>query len=160
MIVVCDCSPVIALGICNRLDLLERLFETVLIPKRVFMELTVPGKPVAGKIVAWAQAKVVEAKAEHLIQAYNRTLDAGEAEALSLYWEKEADFLLIDEKKGRKVAIANGVKVIGTLGILLLSKQQGFLNAIKPMMDLLQQSGIRISEELYRTTLQLAGETK
>ena len=68
----------------------------------------------------------MEVEDRHLVQAFSATLDEGESEAMALYCEKQADFLLIDEKKGRKIAAYNGLKVIGTLGILLLSKQRIF----------------------------------
>jgi predicted nucleic acid-binding protein len=158
MIVICDSSPIVALAILNQLDLLDRLFEKVVVPFRVFKELIVSNKLESKNIAAWAKDKVVETKDKRLMLAFNMILDAGESEAISLYWEKKADFLLIDEKKGRKIAIYNGIKVIGTLGVLLLSKQKGFLTAIKPSLDLLQQSNIRISDELYKKALTLAKE--
>jgi len=77
---------------------------------------------------------------------------------MSLYFEKNADFLLIDEKKGRLIATYNNINVVGSLGILLLSKQKGFIPFVKPLLHRLQQSYIRISEELYFKTLDLAGE--
>jgi predicted nucleic acid-binding protein len=158
MIVICDSSPIIALAICNQLDLLDQLFNEVIIPKHVYKELTLPGKLETKKIMAWAESKMIEVKNKNLMNVFNTILDAGESEAMALYWEKEADILLIDEKKGRKIASYNGMKIIGTLGILLLSKQKGLLTAVKPLLDLLQQTNIRISDNLYQKTLELASE--
>ena len=75
-----------------------------------------------------------------------------------LYFEKKADFLLIDEKKGRKIAAYNKINIIGSLGILLLSKQKDLIPLVKPFLNCLQQSHIRISDELYLKTLELAEE--
>ncbi|MDR0866747.1 MAG: DUF3368 domain-containing protein [Candidatus Symbiothrix sp.] len=158
MIIICDSSPIVALAILDQLDLLDQLFKEVVIPQHVFDELAVKGKLEAARITVWAQDKIKEAQDKHLMQSFNMILDAGESEAISLYWEKEADFLLIDEKRGRKIALYNGIKVIGTLGILLLSKQKRLLASIKPLLDLLQQSNIRISDKLYKQALLLAGE--
>ena len=158
MIIVCDSSPIVALAACDKLDLLDKLFDKVFIPNAVFRELSVPGKLELQKITIWAQTKIAEVKNKHLVQAFNLILDIGESEAMALYWEKEADYLLIDEKKGRKIATYNGQKVVGTLGVLLLAKQKGFLNAVKPLIDLLKQLDIRISDELYEKTLWLAKE--
>jgi predicted nucleic acid-binding protein len=158
MIIVCDSSPVVALAICDSLNMLDMLFAEVIIPERVYAELTVPNKPESIKIARWAQEKIVQARNPHLLQALNVSLDAGESEAMALYWEQSADFLLVDEKKGRKIAALNGMKVIGTLGILLLAKQKGLLPEIKPMLTLLQNSAIRISDVLYHRALVLAGE--
>jgi predicted nucleic acid-binding protein len=65
---------------------------------------------------------------------------------------------LIDERKGRKIAESYNIKIIGTLGLLLLAKQKGLLKSVKSCLELLQQSTIRIAPELYKITLQRAGE--
>jgi len=158
MIIICDASPLIALSIVNRLDLLERLFEEVHVPVSVFNELTVSGKPEALRLAAWMQGKVVAAEDKQLIRSFNLSLDRGEAEALALYFEKKADYLLIDEKKGRKIAAYNKINVVGSLGILLLSKQKGLTPSVKPLLERLQQSYIRISDKLYLKALELAKE--
>jgi len=158
MIIICDSSPIIALAACDKLDLLDKLFDKVFIPNAVFKELSVPDKLESLKITIWAQTKIAEVKNRHLVQAFNLVLDIGESEAMALYWEKKADYLLIDEKKGRKIAAYNGQKVIGTLGVLLLAKQKGSLSAVKPLIDLLKLLDIRISDELYKKALLLAKE--
>ena len=158
MIVICDSSPLIALSIVEGLNLLECLFKEVVVPVSVFNELTAVNKPEAQRIADWAQGKVVAATNEQLMHSFSLLLDMGEAEAITLYFEKKADFLLIDEKKGRKIATYNNINITGTLGILLLSKQNGLIHLVKPLIDRLQQSYIRISDELYRKTLELACE--
>jgi predicted nucleic acid-binding protein len=105
MIIVSDASPVIALAICGNLDLLDKLFDQVRIPQAVFNELTVPNKPKAGEITEWARQRVIPVKDTATVAALSLNLDPGESEALSLYWEIAADFLLIDEKRGRTIAV-------------------------------------------------------
>jgi predicted nucleic acid-binding protein len=158
MIIVCDSSPLIALAICDKLDLLDTLFHEVVVPEQVYNEINAGGKPDQSKMAGWAQGKVEKAKNRQLFQAINLTLDAGESEAIALYWEKSADYLLIDEHRGRRIAAQNGITVIGTLGILLRAKEAGLLNAIKPLLDLLSGSPIHISDSLYRKALELAQE--
>jgi predicted nucleic acid-binding protein len=158
MIVVCDTSPIVALIICDKLDLLDRLFNEVYIPQSVYEELTVSGKPGVNAIRDWAHGKVAIVQNTQLVHVLSLTLDLGESEALALYWEKSADYLLIDEKRGRTVAVMNGVMAIGTLGILLLAKNKGLLSLVKPSLDLLKDSSIRISSGLYKRVLKAAGE--
>jgi len=158
MIVICDTSPLIALSIVDGLGLLDTLFEEVLIPVAVFNELNTANKPQAQQITDWAQRKVVAATNQQLIRSFSLLLNMGESEAMALYFEKKADFLLIDEKKGRKVAAYNKINVVGSLGILLMSKQKGLIPLVNPLLNRLQQSYIRISDELYSKTLELAGE--
>jgi len=99
MLIVSDASPIIALAVCNKLDLLEKLFGQVCIPQAVFNELTVPCKQKAIEITEWAKSRIVPAKNIVAITAFSLNLDPGESEAISLYLETGADYLLIDDKK-------------------------------------------------------------
>jgi predicted nucleic acid-binding protein len=159
MIVVCDCSPLIALALCDKLDLLDLLFSEIVIPETVYNESTITGKHEAEKIGKWAQGKVVSAVNMSIPQIIDLHLGKGESEAIALYWEKEADYLLVDEQKGRHVASSKGIKIIGTLGILLLAKQRGYISTIGPFLNILKNSNVRFSEELYQKILKLAKET-
>jgi predicted nucleic acid-binding protein len=134
------------------------LFKDVIVPKNVYNEINEQGKPETGNITAWAEAKVQQAGNQQMLQALSLSLDAGESEAIALYWEKSSDFLLIDEKKGRKMASQSGIKIIGTLGVLLLAKQRGLIKTINPSVELLRCSPIRISDRLYQKALEIAGE--
>jgi predicted nucleic acid-binding protein len=159
MIIVCDSSPIIALALCGQLELLDRLFNDVLIPQEVYNESTKEGKEPTSAIKKWAVGKVVEVTNRQKVDKLNETLDMGESEAIALALEKTADYLLVDEKKGRKTAIENGIKVIGSLGVLIMAKRRGLLQSIKPSLDLLRLSTTRISEFLYEQALKMAGET-
>jgi len=158
MLIVSDASPIIALAVCNKLDLLDKLFNQVCIPQAVFNELAIPDKPKAKDIIEWARDKVIPVKNSSVITALSMNLDPGESEALALYWETAADFLLIDEKRGRTIAQRNGVKTIGTVGILLSSKQRGFITLVKPLLEQLKYCGFHISDTFYRQILERAGE--
>ena len=158
MLIVSDASPIIALAVCGKLDLLDRLFDRVCIPQAVYDELAVPGKPQADKILKWAKDKVFPAKNTATITALSLTLDPGESEAISLYWETNADFLLMDEKRGRIIAQRNDIRTIGTVGILLFAKQNGLISQIKSLLDTLNDNCFRMSVVLYRQILERAGE--
>jgi predicted nucleic acid-binding protein len=158
MLVISDASPVIALAVCGKLDLLDKLFDQVYIPQAVFNELTIPNKPKAREIIEWTKSKVITAKNRTIISALSLNLDPGESEAISLYWETNADFLLIDEKRGRIIALRNGIKTIGTIGVLLIAKQRGLVTSVKPFLDILMNNSFRISEILYHQILERTGE--
>jgi len=158
MLIVSDASPIIALAVCNKLDLLDNLFDKVYIPQAVFNELAIPDKPKALDIIEWARNKITPVKNLSVVTALSMNLDLGESEALALYWETEADFLLIDEKRGRIIAIRNGIKTIGTIGILLASKQKGLIKSVKPLLEQLAKNGFRISETFYQQILERAEE--
>jgi len=158
MLIVSDTSPIIALAVCGKLDLLDKLFDQVCIPQAVYNELAIPDKPKSREIIEWAKNKVIPAKNRTAISALSLNLDPGESEALSLYWETKADFLLIDEKRGRIIAIRNGIKTIGTIGILLFAKQRRLISLVKPFLDILMNNSFRISDILYNQILERTGE--
>ena len=88
-----------------------------------------------------------------------RDLDEGEAEAIALILEKRGDLLLIDERKGRRVAQREGVAVIGLLGVLLEAKRRGIIPSLRETVGRLQTTaGFRISDALRERLLSEAGE--
>jgi predicted nucleic acid-binding protein len=158
MAIVSDASSIIALAVCEKLDLLDKLFGQVYIPQAVFDELIIPNKPNVEMITEWAKNRIIPVKNTTTVAAFSLNLDPGESEALSLFWEIAADYLLIDEKKGRTIASRNGVKTIGAIGILLSAKQTGLLAEVKSSLDRLMNAGFRMSNILYRQILEKAGE--
>jgi hypothetical protein len=94
----------------------------------------------------WIQTQSIENSqlANQLQQ--ERGLDAGEANAIALALELQADDLLIDERLGRQEAVRLGLSIIGILGILLVAKQRRLISQAQPVMDaLINQAGFRVS---------------
>jgi hypothetical protein len=78
-----------------------------------------------------------------------QTLDRGEAEAIALAMELQADLTLLDERDGRKLAKALGLKVIGVLGILLRANKEGKLSSLPDVINaLVETAGFRIQPDL------------
>jgi uncharacterized protein len=66
--------------------------------------------------------------------------------------------LLIDERRGRKVASRLGLKFIGLLGMLVEAKRKGFI-VVKPILDdMIAKAGFWVDSQLYARVLQEAGE--
>ncbi|MCT7983462.1 DUF3368 domain-containing protein [Laspinema sp. A4] len=94
-----------------------------------------------------------------VIALQQEPLDPGEAEAIALARELNADRLLIDERKGRAVASRLGIKLTGVLGILIVAKRRELITEIKPLIDeLIDISRFRVGDELYARVLQDVGE--
>ena len=155
MILVADAS---ALSACNSLPVLDALFGTVLAPEAVYLEVAAKDKPHAEPLRNYLQGKVRQVDMRHFVylDAY---ADAGETAAMLLYKELEADYLLIDDKRGRKVAALNQIKTVGSLGVLLQAKRAGLIASIAPLLAQLDASPVFISRNLVETVLELAGES-
>jgi uncharacterized protein len=160
MIIVSDTSPISNLSAIGQLKLLQQLYGNVVIPTAVYQEIINSGDTdpavLAIKSVNWIQTLNITNTA--LFQTLQSNLDIGEAEAITLAVELNADRLIVDERRGRKEAIKLGLRVTGILGILLAAKQQGLVLRIQPLLDDLIANGFWIREELYAELLQLAGE--
>ena len=118
MILVADASALIALATCESLALLEGIFGDVLVPEAVYHEVTSLEKPQSLRLQAYLKGKVRPVDMQHYVYL-DAFADAGETQAMLLYKEVAADYLLIDDKRGRKVAKLNQIKTIGSLGVLL-----------------------------------------
>jgi predicted nucleic acid-binding protein len=160
VIVVSDTSPIINLAAVSQLVLLRGLFGRVIVPQAVFDEIAVAGAGRPGAIEAQTHPWISTSTAPHaLVAALALDLDAGEAEAVALALAQSADLLVIDERRGRVIATRLGLRVIGTLGVLIDAKQRGQLTAVKPVMDdLITHAGFWISQALYDRVLSAASE--
>jgi uncharacterized protein len=156
--VVSNTTPIISLLKLAKLDLLKNLYNEISIPFAVFQEIE------AGKNKAYYQdlskidwIKIVAIKDKKALK-YFLDLDLGEAEAIVLANEIEANLIILDEKLGRFHAKHVGLKVTGTIGILLKAKSNGLIDAIKPIILELIEKEIWISEALLREILLKAKE--
>ncbi|HSM83678.1 MAG TPA: DUF3368 domain-containing protein [Nodosilinea sp.] len=161
MIVVSDTSALSNLAIIDHLWLLKAIYQTVIIPTVVATELAAASNP---KISATLQLDWIHPQPLANTQLANqlqqdRGLDAGEANAIVLALELQADNLLIDERLGRQEALRLGLSIIGILGILLIAKQRDLIPQVQPVIDaLIHRAGFRVSPQLYRRVLSLCQE--
>jgi uncharacterized protein len=159
MILVADASALIALATCKSLVLLDSLFGSVLVPEQVFIEVITDDKPMAATLRVYLQHKVRSVDMQNYVYL-DAFADAGETAAMLLYKQLNADYLLIDDKRGRKVAAINRIATVGSMGVLLRAKQLGLIAAVAPLLDLLNDSPVFIGRELQATVLELAGENQ
>lgn len=159
MIVVSDTTPLISLLKIDRIDLLEKLFGQVLVPQAVFDELTVD-KRFKAEATQIRQKQFIKVKTVNNPESVNilkraTGLDQGESEAIILTDEQNADILLMDEAKGRTVSFQMGLKIMGTIGILMAAHEENELTAdeVRACVEGLQRAGRHISQKHYQMLL-------
>jgi len=155
MTTVTNSTPLIVLSKINQLDLLKDYFGEIYIPEEVYDEVVRRGGNQAGssEVASCTWIKVEPVKNRMAVETLSLTLDKGEAEAIVLSKEKES-LLIIDDGAGRKTAELLGVKITGTIGILLLASKDGKLS-LRKTMDELKSAGFRLSEKEYKRILSL-----
>ena len=161
MSVVSNASPLISLARIGKLDLLHQLYDELFIPEAVWHEVVIEGvgQPGADEVKAASWIKTQSVTNTPLVHALRQELDAGEAEAIVLTLETQAELLLMDERVGREVARHLGLRYTGLIGVLVEAKHKGVLSAVKPQLDELRNiAGFRISDALYVRVLQDEGE--
>lgn len=161
MTIVSNTSPLINLARIGELDLLQRLYGTLVIPDAVWQEVVIDGVGLPGAAQVetgrWIKARTV--KNVQLVQALRQELDAGEAEAIALALETNAELLLMDERLGRETAQHLGLSYTGLIGVFVEAKRKGIIDSIKPYLDALRDvAGFHISHALYSRVLQDEGE--
>lgn len=140
MIIVSNSSPLIALLAIDKLDILERLFETILIPQAVHNEVF--GFP-AGRTISCPDFIIPALLPSDTASRFlAMSLHQGESEAIALAIDRGADGIILDDKQARETAARLGLRVIGTLGILMLAKEKGYIDEVRILMDQLMNGSI------------------
>ena len=156
---VVDASPLILLSRVGRLDLLSFRTESLLVPAAVMREVQ------AGSHRDDAAARVEAIPG--LIPVDDETvperiklwdLGSGESQVLSHGLLKPGAEVVLDDLAARRCAHALKLPAVGTLGLVLLSRQQGHLAAARPVVEDLCHAGLRLSRELMEDALARVGE--
>ena len=165
-IIIADASPLIALATIGRLGLLQHLYQNVVIPAAVEKELKLDSNMRAEGLKqaiedGWLKVSNSTFESESFLQLL-QILDRGETEAIFLteLIEKTQSyqFLLIDERKGRKIAKKRGIKIAGSGAVLLAAKKKGFITSLKNELESMTINGYRLSNPLKQRLLELSGE--
>ena len=153
MIVVSDTSPLTALLTVGEERLLTKLFDEVVIPLAVRNELLRKHD----RLPDWLRIASVQDTAH--VDKFSQLVDAGEAEAIALALELHADRVLMDERKGRKLATQEGVAVIGLLGVVLLAKRKALIPSARKLLQRMEnEAGMYLAPDIRDTALKTVGE--
>jgi predicted nucleic acid-binding protein len=145
MIVISDTSPLNYLILLGAVDVLPKLFGEVHAPPAVIQELKHPRTPEPVKTWALSPPAWLRISAPLADAPVAAGLDPGEAEAIALAEELCADAILIDEKKGRRIAKSQGFATLGTITVLELAAEAELVD-LKIALDALQQTTFYITK--------------
>ena len=153
MIVVSDTTAITSLLQIGQCELLARLYHEVIIPQAVRDELLAmhPTLP------AFLRVGIVRQRAE--VQRLQADIDLGEAEAIVLAKETAAELLLMDENEGRRVAVREGLRIVGLLGVLVQAKRMGMIPSVRELTTKLETvAGFRVGDDVKQIIFRSAGE--
>lgn len=161
MVVIADTSPLTALLYLKELPLLYQLYGQVYIPAAVAAELQ--SLTSFGYDLSFLEEReryIIRAAADKaLIETLSESPDTGEAEAIALAKELQADLLLIDAQLGKEAAEAIHIACKGVVGVLIEAKHAALIPLVKPLLDdLMSGLKFRLSDHIYQLALKRSGE--
>ena len=158
-VVISNTSPIFYFHRLRRLDLLQKLYQEIIVPKAVVAELEAgrrQGEDVP-EIDSYEWIKIRAIRSPQIL-GLSTDFGPGETEVLALGLEESDSLVLIDEKLARKIARLRGLRVTGTAGVLLKAKQEGHILAVKPFIDRLQEIHFHLSDNVRTLILSIAEE--
>jgi hypothetical protein len=161
--VVADSSVLISLSTINQLELLHKKVSEVIIPRAVQKEVVIEGRgqPGSQEVQLSDWISVQEVKDQSFVWLLEAKLDRGESEAIALAHELSADLILLDEKDARLQAKRVGLRILGTIGILIWAKKTGYISSLQEQLNALRDKAkFRVSTELYERALKSVSEDR
>ena len=143
MLVVADASPLVGLVNIGHADVLAALYGAVVIPPPVAAELVSPKRPGEVRAFMASPPRWLSVRSPSRLEAIDH-LDPGELEAISLAIELGADLLLIDEARGREVAISLHIPTARTAAVLFDAANAGVLPDLRSAFDQLRATNFRV----------------
>lgn len=153
MIVVSDTSPLNYLVLINTIDVLPSLFHEVYVPPKVMEELRQPKTPELVKHWADSPPAWLKILAPTTPFSADARIDPGESQAIALAKQLQATALLIDDKKGRRVARQEGLNAVGTITVIELAALKNLLE-LEKTLDALRGTNFRISATQIQAALE------
>ena len=144
-----DTSCLIVLSKIGELDLLQVRYGRVLIPPKVAQKYE-------DHLPIWIE--IQEPSTRSMLRLAKFKLDPGEREAIALALDKQGSHAILDDQAARETAEHLHLKITGTLGVLIKSKQTGLIPAITPLIEKIRQTDFRMSEAIILKALKEAGE--
>ena len=157
--VVVNSTPLIVLCGIGKLDILRMLYQEISIPTAVFREVTAKEDSACTQLKMLGEWIHVEEIKDHSEKKmYKAKLHDGEVEVMILAQEKKANLVILDDNAAKNTAKYLGLKVTGTLGVLIKAKQAGLIESVRPLITEMRKNGFYVSNAVERLVLERAGE--
>jgi predicted nucleic acid-binding protein len=149
-----DSGPVIHLSWIGYLYLLPELFDDLLMPPAVHAEVLAPPEDARGfeairRMVEQGEFRVQQPMLPGAPDlSLPSSLGLGEAEAIYLAEDVDADLFVSDDAAARTVAKGRGLSITGTLGILKTARHDGLIRAVLPLALELRRLGQWLNDSL------------
>lgn len=153
---VVNTGPLIALGRIDAFEVVGQLPIKFIAPPQVAGEIEAGsrlGHPFT--MPGWID---VQPLSRPLARVSVATLDEGEAAVIQLAMERTIETVCIDEWRGRRAAVAAGLRVTGSLGLLGRAKRLGLIEIVRPWVAKLDAAGIHYHRDLLARFLAAMGE--
>jgi predicted nucleic acid-binding protein len=153
MIVVADTSPINYLILIGEIDILPKMYGSVVVPQTVREELVRLSAPQL--VRSWIDHLPIWLEVRSPLAAPDSSLaklDAGERDAITLATELQADQLIVDDREGRREAERRGIPAIGTLGVLREAATLKLLD-IRVAVERLQGTSFYVAPEVLAKLL-------
>jgi len=147
--IISDTSCFIILSNIGELTLLKSLFGQIITTPEIAREF---GEDLPDWVI------IHQVKDQYRQQLLEMQIDKGESSAIALALELPNSTIILDDYKARKIAERLGIKITGTIGIIIKAKQIGIIPSIKPILNKIKTNDFRLTPEIELFALKEAGE--
>lgn len=147
--IISDTSCFIVLSNIGKLELLQKIYGEIITTPEVVLEYESP-------LPNWV--KVQSPTDKYSQKILELQLDKGESSAIALAIEIPESTVILDDYKARKLALNIGIRVTGTIGVIIKAKLCGIIPSVKPYIENMQKAGFYIDEKLVKQICKEAGE--
>jgi len=138
-VIISDTSCLIVLNNIGELELLHKLYGEILTTSIIADEF-------GDKLPTWV--KIQNVQDIYRVRILELQIDKGESSAIALALEIPESTLILDDFKARKIAEGLGLKMTGTLGIIIKAKLNNLIPSVRPIFEKIKKTNFRISEEI------------
>jgi len=134
-VIISDTTCLIGLSNIGQINILQEIFGSIIVTPEVAEEYRDP-------LPEWITVQAVSDTDK--ITVFHRFIGLGEASAIALAMETDGTLLIVDDRRARQFALSLGLKITGTLGLLIQAYEDGIIQDIDSIIACLREIGFRL----------------